>query len=320
MYEKENLVLEAKQVTKRFPASGNRFLTACEDVSLNFYKNQTLGIVGESGCGKSTFLRTAVCLEKPTSGDIFFRGENISKLKGEALRLKRRHIQMVFQDPSQAFHPRMKVKEIICEPLFNYKLLNKKNMNAKARELLDMVELPNSFADRYPQDMSGGQRQRVGIARALALEPEVMLCDEATSALDVSVQKTMIELLVSLQIKKQISIGFVGHDLALVQQFAHQVAVMYLGHIVEIINGKEVSINAKHPYTQALLDSIFDLHMDYSKDITSITCEAPSPLHMPAGCPFESCCKYCMHICREEKPKLKELEPHHLVACHLYDR
>ena len=319
MYEKENLILEAKHVTKKIQFSRNRLLTACEDISLNFYKNQTLGIVGESGCGKSTFMRMAVGLEKPSSGEILFHGKNMMELKGEELRLNRRNIQMIFQDPSEAFHPRMKVKEIICEPLLNFRLINRKQLDSKARELLEMVELPGSFADRYPHDMSGGQRQRVGIARALALEPEVIVCDEITSALDVSVQKTIVELLIKLQNEKHVSIGFVSHDLALVQQFMHQVAVMYLGNIVEIINGNEVCVNARHPYTQALLDSIFDVHMDFSKEIVSIESEVPSPLNVPAGCPFRNRCSHCMKVCEAEKPKLKEIEPCHLVACHRID-
>ena len=319
MYEKENLILEAKHVTKKFQFSRNRRLTACEDVSLNFYKNQTLGIVGESGCGKSTFMRMAAGLEKPSSGELFFHGRNMLELKGEELRLNRRNIQMIFQDPSEAFHPRMKVKEIICEPLFNFRLIDRKQMDSKARELLEMVELPENFAERYPHDMSGGQRQRVGIARALALEPEVIVCDEITSALDVSVQKTIVELLIKLQNKKHVSIGFISHDLALVQQFAHQVAVMYLGNIVEIMSGNEVSVNARHPYTQALLDSIFDVNMDFSKEIVSIESEVPSPLNVPAGCPFRNRCSHCRKVCETEKPKLKEIKPYHLVACHRYD-
>lgn len=319
MYEKEKLIIEAKHVTKKFITSQHKVLTACDDISLNFYKKQTLGIVGESGCGKSTFMRMVVGLEKPTSGEIFFHGKNITDLKGEALRLNRRNIQMIFQEPLEAFNPRMKVKEIICESLLNFKLIKKKEIDEKAKELLELVELPDSFAERYPHNMSGGQRQRVGIARALALKPEVIVCDEATSALDVSVQKTIIELLVQLQKEKHISIGFICHDLALVQQFAHQVAVMYLGNIVEVINGKEVRINAKHPYTKALLDSIFDLNMDFSKKIVSIESEVPSPLNIPAGCPFRNRCNDRMKLCEEEKPKLKEVEPHHQVACHLYD-
>lgn len=319
MNEQKNLIMEIKHVTKKIRISRLNFLTACDDISLNFYKNQTLGIVGESGCGKSTFMKMAVGLEKPNSGDIFFHGKNMLELKGEELRLNRRHIQMIFQDPSEAFNPRMKVKEILCEPLFNFNLINTKQMDSKARELLELVELPGGFADRYPHNMSGGERQRIGIARALALEPELIICDEITSALDVSVQKTIVNLLTDLQNKKHVSIGFISHDLALVQQFAHQVAVMYLGNIVEIINGNEVSINARHPYTQALLDSIFDVHMDFSKEIPSMESEMPSPLNVPKGCLFRNRCSHCREICESEKPKLKEIEPYHLVACHQYN-
>jgi len=320
MFERDDLIIEARHLTKLYQISRNRFLTACDDVSLNFYKNRTLGIIGESGCGKSTFIRMAVGLEKPTSGEILFHGKNITERKGEELRLSRRNIQMIFQDPGEAFHPRMKVKEIICEPLINFNLIKKNGMDSKARELLEMVELPGSFAERYPHDMSGGQRQRIGIARALALEPEVIICDEITSALDVSVQQTIVELLLDLQKRKQISIGFISHDLALVQQFAHQIAVMYLGNVVEILSGKEVTTKAAHPYTQALLDSIFDLNMDFSKEIVRLESEIPSPLNIPDGCPFQNRCIHCMDICRAEKPGLWEIEPDHLAACHQFNR
>ena len=318
MFEPDDLIIEARHLTKSYQLFRHRFLTACDDVSLNFYKNRTLGIVGESGCGKSTFMRMAVGLEKPTSGEILFHGKNITERKGEELRLSRRNIQMIFQDPGEAFHPRMKVKEIICEPLFNFNQIKKNEMDSKARELLEMVELPGSFAERYPNDMSGGQRQRIGIARALALEPEVIICDEITSALDVSVQQTIVELLIGLQKRKQISIGFISHDLALVQQFAHQIAVMYLGNVVEILSGKEVSTKAGHPYTQALLDSVFDLHMDFSKEIVSMESEIPSTLNVPDGCPFQNRCIHCMDVCRAENPGLWEIEPNHLVACHQF--
>ena len=318
MSDKKELILEAKHVTKKYPASGGRTLTACNDINLSFYKGQTLGVVGESGCGKSTFMRMVVSLEAPTEGEILYHGQDITKLKGEKLRLHRKNIQMVFQDPTAAFNPKMKIKDIICEPLLNFGLIKKSEKDATARKYLEMVELPGDFADRYPHNMSGGQRQRVGIARALALKPEIIVCDEATSALDVSVQKTIIELLVKLQKENDIAMGFICHDMALVQAFAHQVAVMYLGNIVEVMPGEKVGTDSKHPYTQALIDSVFDLQMDFSKPIESIDSEAPSPLDVPSGCPFQNRCEHCMEICKTERPVLKEIEPEHQVACHLF--
>ena len=313
--EKQQPVLEARQVTKRYPAAHGRTLTACENVSLSLYAGQTLGIVGESGCGKSTFLRLLVGLEKPDEGEILFHGEKISGLKGKALREARRHIQMVFQDPTEAFHPKMKIKDVICEPLLNYHLIRRGEVSARARELLRMVELPEEFAERYPKDVSGGQRQRVGIARALALEPDVLLCDEATSALDVAVQRSVVELLVRLQKKKNIAIAFICHDLALVQQLSHRVAVMYLGHVVELMDGADVASHAMNPYTQAMLDSVFDLQMDFTKQIKTIAGEAPSPLDIPDGCPFQNRCGVVQKECANAMPPLLETEKNHFCAC-----
>ncbi|MCD8098224.1 MAG: ABC transporter ATP-binding protein [Lachnospiraceae bacterium] len=312
------LILEAKHVTKKYPASGGRTLIANNDINLSIYKGRTLGIVGESGCGKSTFMRMAISLETPTEGDILFHGKSILGLKGEELRQHRQNIQMVFQDPTAAFNPKMKIMDIICEPLLNFKRIKKSEKEEVARKYLELVELPGDFATRYPHNMSGGQRQRVGIARALTLEPEIILCDEATSALDVSVQKNIIELLVKLQKEKDIAFGFICHDMALVQSFAHQVAVMYLGNIVEVLPGSSVAEDSKHPYTQALIGSIFDLNMDFSKPIESIDSEAPSPLDVPVGCPFQNRCDRCMEICKKERPTLKNVTENHQVACHLY--
>ncbi len=317
MFEKENLILEANHVTRKFPASEGRVLLANDDINLKLYKGQTLGVVGESGCGKSTFMKMVVQLDKPTEGEILFRGKDITKMKGEEMRANRRHIQMVFQDPAASFNPKMKIRDIICEPLLNFGLIKKSEKDAVARKYLEMVELPGDFADRYPHNMSGGQRQRIGIARAIALEPEIIMCDEATSALDVSVQKTIIELLVKLQKEKNIAMGFICHDMALISQFAHQVAVMYLGNIVEVLPGESVTTNAKHPYTQALLAAVFDLNMDFNKKIESIESEAPSPLDVPPGCPFQNRCEYCTERCKTEKPKLRGIGPNHEVACHL---
>ena len=311
-------VLEARNLIKEYPAPGGRTLMACHDVSLTLCAGRTLGIVGESGCGKSTFMRMAVGLEKPTSGEIIFDGQDLAKLRGGELRRVRRHIQMVFQDPTAAFDPKMKVRDIICEPLESYGLIRRRDRDAAARRYLEMVELPAEFADRFPHQLSGGQRQRVGIARALTLEPEIIMCDEATSALDVSVQAAVIDLLVRLQREKNISICFIGHDLALVQSFAHEVAVMYLGHIVEILPGAAVAHEAAHPYTKALLGAVFDPGMDFSKKIESIEGEAPSPLDAPRGCPFRDRCSCAMEICASEHPHLTETAPGHQVACHMF--
>ena len=318
MFDEKDVILEAKHITRKFPASGGRTLTACSDVSLKLYKGKTLGLVGESGCGKSTFMRFLVSLDTPTEGEIFFHGKNITQLKGEELRQNRQYIQMVFQDPSASFNPKMKIRDIICEPLMNFKRIKASEKDAVARKFLEMVDLPGDFADRYPHNMSGGQRQRVALARAIALGPEIILMDEATCALDVSVQKTIIELVVGLQKQKNISIGFIAHDLGLIQSFAHQIAVMYLGTIVEVLPGEEISTSAMHPYTQALLGAVFDLNMDFSKKIESIESEAPSPLDVPPGCPFQNRCDRCMEICREKRPALIDVTKGHQVACHLY--
>ena len=317
MFDDKELILEAKHITRRFPASGGRKLTACNDVSLKFYKGKTLGLIGESGCGKSTFMRFLVSLDSPDKGQILFKGKDLTKLKGEELRQMRQHIQMVFQDPGSSFNPKMKVRDIICEPLLNFGRIKKSEKDAVARKYLEMVDLSGDFADRFPHNMSGGQRQRVAIARAIALEPEMIVMDEATCALDVSVQKTIIELVCRLQKEKNIAIGFIAHDLGLIQSFAHQVAVMYLGNIVEIIPGENVQ-KAQHPYTQALLSAIFDTRMDFHKKIESIDSEIPSPLDVPVGCPFQTRCEHCMEICRKESPLLKTIGENHEIACHLF--
>ena len=318
MSKEKELILEAKHVTKKFPLTKGKELIANDNVSLKFYKGQTLGIVGESGCGKSTFMRMMVQLEQPTSGEILFKGKDITKMKGEELRKNRRNVQMVFQNPSTSFNPKMKVGDIICEPLMNFGLIKKKEKDAVARKYLEMVELPGDFADRYPHNMSGGQRQRVGIARAIALEPEIIFCDESTSALDVSIQKAILELLVKLQKEKNIAIGFICHDIALIEQCAHQIAVMYLGNVVEVLPGGQLSKDAVHPYTRALMGSVFDINMDFSKPIENLEGEAPSPLELPEGCPFQGRCTKCMAICKKEAPQMVSLTPDHQVACHLY--
>ena len=293
-------------------------LTACDNVTLKAYAGQTLGIIGESGCGKSTLVRTILQIHPASGGEVIFDGQDILKLRGEAARQNRRKIQMVFQDPAAAFNPKMKVKEIVCEPLLNFGLIKKNEVDAKAAELLRMVELPEDFKDRYPHNMSGGQRQRLGIARALSLEPKIVVCDEATSALDVSVQEKICELLVRLQKEKGITYLFICHDLGLVDLMCHQIAVMYLGNIVEYIGyGRRISTEGMHPYTKALMKSVFKVDFKPGEKIEPLESEIPSPLDLPKGCPFQSRCGQCMEICRSVKPELKEVVPGHFAACHL---
>ena len=256
MFKESDIVLSAKHIVKQFPASGGRTLIACNDVNLNVYKGKTLGIVGESGCGKSTFVRMVISLDKPTSGEILYHGKNLSDLSKKETWLNRQNMQMVFQDPLASFDPKMKIVDILTEPLINYGKLKRSEKESKARELLKMVELPEDFTDRYPHNMSGGQRQRISIARALSLEPEILVCDEATSALDVSVQESVIRLLVRLQKEKNISMLFICHDLALVQLFCDRVIVMHDGHVEEEGTPEEIIEHPKTEYTEQLIRSV----------------------------------------------------------------
>ena len=310
------VVMEVKNLTKKFIVNGGKELTACDNVSLRAYKGQTLGIIGESGCGKSTLVRAILQIHKATAGEVIFNNQDILQLKGEALRQNRRNLQMVFQDPTAAFNPKMRVKDILCEPLLNYGLLKKSEINAKASSLLQMVELPIEFKDRYPHSMSGGQRQRLGIARALALEPQIIVCDEATSALDVSVQDKICELLVRLQKEKDITYIFICHDIGLVDEMSHQVAVMYLGNVVELLEGHRLSTGPLHPYTKALVNSIFKVEYQRGEELKTLEGDIPSPLDLPEGCPFQSRCVQCRQLCKQEKPLLREIKKGHFVACH----
>lgn len=253
--KKKEIILKTKSITKIYEKEDSKKVTACSSISLEIYRGKTLGIVGESGSGKTTLVNMLMELEKPTSGEILYKGRDITHFTSEEIWLNRQNIQLIFQDPWTAFNPKMNVMQILTEPLLNYRRIRKEEREKKALELLSMVDLPESFLKKYPQNMSGGQRQRLGIARAISLEPEILICDEATSALDVSIQKNIIELLVKLQKEKNIAIVFICHDIALINSFAHHIAVMYLGEVVELVEGGDIEGKAKHEYTKALVKS-----------------------------------------------------------------
>lgn len=278
----QEVVLDIQHMVKKFDLGGGKVLTAVNDVSLQLHKGESLAIVGESGSGKSTLVKCLVRLHRPTSGAAIYDGTDLMKLGGEPLRQSRRHIQMVFQDPNTAFNPKMRIKDIICEPLYNFDLIKCSEAEAKAKEMLRLVELPEDIVDRYPANMSGGQRQRIGIARALVLKPEILVCDEATSALDVSVQKKIVDLLLSIQRKTQLSIIFICHDLALVYQMCHRAAVMYQGSVVEVLPAGKLR-EAKHPYTRKLLSSIFPLRGKKRIEPSTTAPEAAGPVEIPAS-------------------------------------
>ena len=278
----QEVVLDIQHMVKNFDLGGGKVLTAVNDVSLQLHKGESLAIVGESGSGKSTLVKCLVRLHRPTSGAAIYDGTDLMKLGGEPLRQSRRHIQMVFQDPNTAFNPKMRIKDIICEPLYNFDLIKSSEAEAKAKEMLRMVELPEDIVDRYPANMSGGQRQRIGIARALVLKPEILVCDEATSALDVSVQKKIVDLLLSIQRKTQLAIIFICHDLALVYQMCHRAAVMYQGSVVEVLPAGKLR-EAKHPYTRKLLSSIFPLRGKKRIEPLTTAPEAAGPVEIPVS-------------------------------------
>ena len=319
MREEKTPILKIKNLLKKFDLQNGKKLTAVDNVSFELHKGECLGIVGESGCGKSTIAKFLTQLESVTSGKIIYKSKDITNLKGEELRQNRRNLQMIFQDAAESFNPRMKIGEIVREPLLNFKLMNKRDAETEAKKLLAMVGINDDFMKRYPHELSGGQKQRVAIARALSLQPEIIVCDEATSALDVSIQEQVINLLMHLQKEKGLSYIFIGHDLAVVRNISHRIIVMYLGQIVEVIDSDKLITDAAHPYTKALLDSVFSVKRENKTEIKSIKGEVPSPSDIQLGCPFSSRCTKCMDKCLREKPELKEIGTNHFTACHLFE-
>jgi oligopeptide transport system ATP-binding protein len=322
----ENVLVHVDHLVKHFPITRGIIIQkqvgavhAVDDVSFKIYKGETLGLVGESGCGKSTTGRTLLQLYRPTSGHVYFEGTDLVHLKGEDLRFMRRRMQMIFQDPYASLNPRMTVEEIIGEPLAVHGIIPGKEIRERVKELLNLVGLSSRLVDRYPHEFSGGQRQRIGVARSLALTPSLIVCDEPISSLDVSIQAQVINLLEDLQEKLGLTYLFIAHDLSMVRHISNRVAVMYLGIIVELSDRTELYRNPLHPYTQALLSAvpIPDPTIEEKRQRIILEGDVPSPVNPPSGCRFRTRCPLAATICAEEKPEFREVLPGHFVACHM---
>ena len=321
-------LLQVEGLKKYFPVSkGFLFqhhvgdIRAVDDVSFEIYRGETLGLVGESGCGKSTTGRTILQLTRPTAGIVYLDGVELTSLKGERLRQMRRRMQMIFQDPYASLNPRMTVGNIIVEPLKIFGVLARKKRQERVEELLGLVGLNPHFANRYPHEFSGGQRQRVGIARALALQPDLIICDEPISALDVSIQAQVVNLLEELQESFALTYLFIAHDLSMVRHISDRVAVMYLGKIVELTDRDSLYSHPLHPYTQALLLAvpIADPKIESRRQRVILQGDVPSPSDPPRGCVFNTRCPMAEETCFNVEPEFREVAPGHWVACHLVD-
>ena len=317
-------LLEARNLTKHFPLRRGLFgsdpgaVRAVDGVSFAIEAGRTLGVVCESGCGKSTTAKLVLKLEEPTAGEIRFEGRSLQSLDGDGLRQYRRSVQAVFQDPFASLNPRMRVGAIIAEPLVTNEKIDKARASERVARLLDMVGLPARSADLFPHEFSGGQRQRIAIARALALSPKLVVLDEPVSALDVSIRAQILNLLVDLQRDLGLAYLFIAHDLAAVAHMSHSIAVMYLGQLVEYGPAKIVATDPKHPYTQALFSAALPSHPDETRDEIILTGEVPSPVNPPSGCRFHPRCPHVLPRCAPEVPRLRPAHGREL-ACHLFD-
>jgi oligopeptide transport system ATP-binding protein len=318
-------LLEVRGLQMHFPVTEGIVINrkvgdvkAVDGIDFTVYRGETLGLVGESGCGKTTTGRCILRLERPTAGEILYDGVDIAKLERKELLSLRRRIQVIFQDPYSSLNPRMKVGEIIAEPIMVHGIeRNSERRSTRVRELLSVCGLDPKFADRYPHEMSGGQRQRVGIARALAMDPEFIVCDEAVSALDVSIQAQIVNLLEDLRGQFGLTYLFIAHDLSVVRHLCQRVAVMYLGRIVELATCDELFDNPLHPYTQALLSAVPvpDPRVEADRAFQPVKGEVPSPINPPPGCVFHPRCPIAVEGCKHARPELRELRPGHWVAC-----
>ena len=309
-------LLEVKNLTKHFPAAHGQKVHAVNGVSFKLERGETLGIVGESGCGKSSMGRTILKVHEPTSGQIIFDGVDITGLSNRKMFPYRKKMQMIFQDPYASLNPRFTVGEIIEEPMIIHNMGTAHERKVIVQELIETVGLKPDHIRRYPHEFSGGQRQRIGIARALALKPRFVVCDEAVSALDVSIQSQIVNLLKDLGSEDNLAYLFISHGLSVVKYISDRIGVMYLGNIVELAESQEMFDHPTHPYTEALLSAIPTTDVDSNREMIPLEGDIPSPVHPPKGCKFHTRCKYCTEICKHITPELVEMRPGHFVACH----
>jgi oligopeptide transport system ATP-binding protein len=320
-----NVLLKVDNLVKHFPIMAGVFqrqvgvVHAVDGISFDIRSGETFGLVGESGCGKSTAGRTILQLYRPTAGHVFFSDLDLVAMKGEELRRMRQRMQMIFQDPYASLNPRMTIREIVGEPLLVHDIAKNKQIDDRVDQLLDLVRLNPGFAGRYPHEFSGGQRQRIVIARALALNPEFIVCDEPISALDVSIQAQVINLLEDLQSKLGLTYLFIAHDLSMVRHISDRVAVMYLGIFAELASREDLYDHPLHPYTQALLSAVPvpDPFVEEKRQRIILEGDVPSPVNPPSGCRFRTRCPLAEKICAEQVPTWREITPDHWVACHM---
>lgn len=318
-------LVSVKNVSKTFAVGKtllgrpDKFVHAVNNVSFDIYEGETFSVVGESGCGKSTTGRLIDHLLVPDSGEIWFQGQDISKLSSAAMRPIRKDIQMIFQDPAGSLNPRMRVEDLVEEPLLIHTDMSREERMKVVHELLEIVGLSAKHAKRYPHEFSGGQKQRIGIARALTVKPKLIIADEPISALDVSIQAQVLNLLHNLQEKFNLTYMFISHDLSVVEMISDRIAVMYLGFVVETAPKTMLYKNPSHPYTQALLSAVPIPDPSHKKDRIILEGDIPSTINLPEGCPFAARCKACKPECLKTRPVQKEIEPGHFVSCHLFD-
>lgn len=318
MAEKKTLI-EVKNLKKYFTVGSGAILKAVDNISFAIKEGETLGLVGESGCGKSTTGRTIIRLYEATGGEVIYNGKNIHKLNKVEAKEFTKQAQMIFQDPYASLNPRMTVGDIVGEGIDIHNLYSGKQRTEKIFELLNTVGLNKEHASRFPHEFSGGQRQRIGIARSLAIEPKFIVCDEPISALDVSIQAQVVNLLIKLQRELGLTYLFIAHDLSMVKHISDRVGVMYLGTMVEMASSEELYKNPLHPYTQALLSAIpiADPQIEKSRQRILLEGDVPSPINPPPGCRFKARCRYAKDICSQEMPEFREVAPDHFVACHI---